>query len=54
MVLGIIHYVGGIFLLFFLGGAFFFSSLSRDDDDEWEIYMSTRNGIFFFFQLYKS
>lgn len=52
MILGIIHYVG-CFLLFF-GGAFF-SRLSRsrddrddDDDDEWETYMSTRNGIFFF------
>lgn len=54
MILGIIHYVGAVFLLFSFGGPFFLSSLSRDDggDDEWETYMSTRNGIFFFFQLY--
>lgn len=25
-----------------------------DNDDEWETYMSTQNGIFFFFQLYIS
>lgn len=45
----------GGFLLFFWG-AFLFSRRSRDDDDddEWETYMSTRNGIFFFFQLYIS
>lgn len=59
MILGIIHYVGGFFVIL-LGGPFFFSSLSRDggggddDDDEWETYMSTLNGIFFFFQLYIS
>lgn len=57
MILGIIHYVGA-FLLFFWDGLFF-SSLSRDDgdddnEDEWETYMSTRNGIFFFSQLYIS
>lgn len=42
-----------VFFLVFFWGAFF-SRLSRDDDDEWETYMSTRNGIFFFFQLYIS
>lgn len=40
----------------FLGGLFF-PRRSRDDDgddDEWETYMTTRNGIFSFFQLYIS
>lgn len=52
MILGIIHYVGSFFCYSFRGG---FSSLSRDggDGDEWETYMTTRNGIFFF-QLYIS
>lgn len=48
----------GLFFCYSFGGPFLLSSLSRDDgdndDDEWETYMSTRNGIFFFFQLYIS
>lgn len=47
----------GCFFVILLGGLFFFSCLSRDggdDDDEWKTYMSTQNGIFFFFQLYIS
>lgn len=47
MILGIIHYVGGFFVIFW--GGLFFSGLSGDGgDDEWETYMSTRNGIFSF------
>lgn len=49
----------GCFFVILSWGGPFFSRRSRDDgdddnDDEWEIYMSTRNGISFFFQLYKS
>lgn len=47
----------GVFFVILLGGLCF-SRRSRDDDDgdndEWEIYMSTQNGILFFFQLYIS
>lgn len=49
-----------VFFFVILLGGLFFSRFSRDDDggddneDEWETYMSTRNGYFFFFQLYIS
>lgn len=49
--------LGGFFVILSWGEGLFFSRLSGDDDDnedDWEIYMSTRNGIFFFFQLYIS
>lgn len=49
----------GLFFFVILLGILFFSCRSRDDggggdEDEWETYMSTRNGIFLFFQLYIS
>lgn len=48
----------GLFFFVILLGGLCISRRSRDDgdddDDEWETYMSTRNGIFFFFQLYIS